>query len=45
MASIASALGYARPSAFTAMFRHVLGKTPQDYLTEWRKKKPATGAG
>ena len=45
VASIASALGYASPSAFTAMFRRVLGKTPQDYLTEWGKKKPATGAG
>lgn len=36
VASIASALGYASPSAFTAMFRRVLGKTPQHYLTEWR---------
>jgi AraC-like DNA-binding protein len=34
--SIAAALGYASPSAFTAMFRRVLGKTPQDYLAEWR---------
>ncbi|TFW21342.1 AraC family transcriptional regulator [Duganella callida] len=33
---IAAALGYASPSAFTAMFRRVLGKTPQHYLTEWR---------
>jgi AraC-like DNA-binding protein len=35
--SIASALGYASPSAFTAMFRRVLGKTPQHYLGEWRR--------
>ena len=34
--AIASALGYASPSAFTAMFRRILGKTPQHYLTEWR---------
>ncbi len=35
--NIANALGYASASAFTAMFRRVLGKTPQDYLTEWRR--------
>jgi len=35
--SIAGALGYASASAFTAMFRRVLGKTPQDYLNEWRR--------
>ena len=34
--AIASALGYASPSAFTAMFRRILGKTPQHYLAEWR---------
>jgi AraC-like DNA-binding protein/mannose-6-phosphate isomerase-like protein (cupin superfamily) len=34
---IAAALGYASPSAFSAMFRRILGKTPQHYLTEWRK--------
>jgi AraC-like DNA-binding protein len=34
--NIANALGYASPSAFTAMFRRVLGKTPQDYLGELR---------
>ncbi|CDG82189.1 AraC family transcriptional regulator [Janthinobacterium agaricidamnosum] len=33
---IGRALGYASPSAFTAMFRRLLGKTPQDYLSEWR---------
>jgi AraC-like DNA-binding protein len=33
---IAAALGYASPSAFTAMFRRILGKTPQHYLNEWR---------
>jgi AraC-like DNA-binding protein len=33
---IAKALGYASPSAFSAMFRRILGKTPQHYLTEWR---------
>jgi AraC-like DNA-binding protein/quercetin dioxygenase-like cupin family protein len=36
--SIASALGYASPSAFTAMFRRVLGHTPQHYLGEWRTR-------
>jgi len=35
--SVAHALGYASASAFTAMFRRVLGKTPQDYLLEWRR--------
>jgi AraC-like DNA-binding protein len=34
---IAAALGYASPSAFSAMFRRILGKTPQHYLTEWRR--------
>jgi AraC-like DNA-binding protein/mannose-6-phosphate isomerase-like protein (cupin superfamily) len=34
---IARALGYASPSAFTTMFRRILGKTPQYYLTEWRQ--------
>ena len=34
---IARALGYASPSAFTTMFRRILGKTPQHYLTEWRQ--------
>jgi AraC-like DNA-binding protein/mannose-6-phosphate isomerase-like protein (cupin superfamily) len=35
---IARALGYASPSAFTTMFRRILGKTPQHYLTEWRQR-------
>lgn len=34
---IAAALGYASPSAFSAMFRRILGKTPQHYLNEWRQ--------
>jgi AraC-like DNA-binding protein/mannose-6-phosphate isomerase-like protein (cupin superfamily) len=34
---IATALGYASASAFSAMFRRILGKTPQHYLTEWRQ--------
>ncbi|MYM37457.1 helix-turn-helix domain-containing protein [Duganella sp. FT50W] len=34
---IAAALGYASASAFSAMFRRILGKTPQHYLTEWRQ--------
>jgi AraC-like DNA-binding protein len=38
VASIAAALGYRSPSAFTAMFRRVLGKTPQQYLGEWRSE-------
>lgn len=33
---IAAALGYASPSAFSAMFRRILGKTPQHYLNGWR---------
>ncbi|MYM90324.1 helix-turn-helix domain-containing protein [Rugamonas sp. FT82W] len=33
---IAAALGYASPSAFSAMFRRILGKTPQHYLGSWR---------
>lgn len=34
--TIAQTLGYASPSAFTSMFRKLLGKTPQHYLAEWR---------
>ncbi|TWI62470.1 AraC-like DNA-binding protein [Pseudoduganella lurida] len=37
--TIARALGYASPSAFTSMFRRLLGRTPQHYLTEWRGHK------
>ena len=40
---IAAALGYASPSAFSAMFRRILGKTPQHYLTEWRAPLQRTG--
>lgn len=29
-------LGYASPSAFTSMFRRLLGRTPQHYVAEWR---------
>lgn len=36
--NIAAALGYASPGAFSTMFRRLLGKTPQDYLTEWRAR-------
>jgi AraC-like DNA-binding protein len=36
--TIAQALGYASPSAFTSMFRRLLGKTPQQYLGEWRAR-------
>lgn len=36
VAAIAYALGYASPSAFSAMFRRILGRTPQHYLSEWR---------
>ena len=36
--AIARALGYASPSAFTSMFRRLLGKTPQHYLAEWRAR-------
>ena len=36
VAAIAHALGYASPSAFSAMFRRILGRTPQHYLGEWR---------
>jgi AraC-like DNA-binding protein len=33
---IARELGYASPSAFSAMFRRALGRTPQHYQGEWR---------
>jgi len=36
--AVAQALGYASPSAFTSMFRKLLGKTPQHYLAEWRAR-------
>jgi AraC-like DNA-binding protein len=36
--NVAQLLGYASPSAFTSMFRRVLGKTPQHYLSEWRAR-------
>jgi AraC-like DNA-binding protein len=36
--AVAQALGYASPSAFTSMFRKLLGKTPQYYLTEGRAR-------
>jgi AraC-like DNA-binding protein len=34
--AVARALGYASSSAFTSMFRRLLGRTPQHYLTEWK---------
>jgi AraC-like DNA-binding protein/quercetin dioxygenase-like cupin family protein len=34
---VARTLGYASPSAFTSMFRRLLGRTPQHYLAEWKK--------
>jgi AraC-like DNA-binding protein len=34
--AVARALGYASPSAFTSMFRRLLGRTPQHYLAEWK---------
>ena len=37
---VARSLGYASPSAFTQMFRRLLGKTPQHYQTEWRARLP-----
>jgi AraC-like DNA-binding protein len=37
--NVAQALGYASPSAFTSMFRKLLGKTPQHYLAEWRAQR------
>jgi AraC-like DNA-binding protein len=36
--TIARTLGYASPSAFTSMFRRLLGRTPQHYLAEWRAR-------
>ncbi|MFE9388914.1 helix-turn-helix domain-containing protein [Streptomyces sp. NPDC006784] len=30
--AVAGAVGYATPSAFTAMFRRTLGTTPRDYF-------------
>lgn len=35
---IARTLGYASPSAFTKMFRSILGSTPQHYQAEWRAR-------
>ncbi len=35
---IARALGYASPSAFSAMFRRALGRPPQHYQGEWRSQ-------
>jgi AraC-like DNA-binding protein len=52
--AVARTLGYASPSAFTSMFRRLLGRTPQQYLAEWRgereekaeeKREPPTGGG
>ncbi|ELX09527.1 transcriptional regulator, AraC family [Janthinobacterium sp. HH01] len=43
VSEIAAALGYASPSAFSAMFRRILGKTPQHYLSGWRA--PLQNAG
>lgn len=40
--TIARTLGYASPSAFTSMFRRLLGRTPQHYLTEWRGPRPGS---
>ncbi len=36
--AIARTLGYASPSAFTSMFRRLLGRTPQHYLSEWKAR-------
>jgi AraC-like DNA-binding protein len=36
--AVARALGYASPSAFTSMFRRLLGRTPQHYLAEWKAR-------
>ncbi|WP_254693479.1 AraC family transcriptional regulator [Streptomyces qinglanensis] len=33
--AVAGAVGYATPSAFTAMFRRALGTTPRDYFAPW----------
>jgi AraC-like DNA-binding protein len=44
--AIARTLGYASPSAFTSMFRRLLGRTPQHYLAEWKGgKEPPAGGG
>jgi AraC-like DNA-binding protein len=53
--TVARTLGYASPSAFTSMFRRLLGRTPQQYLAEWRGERqekekqtmqePPTGGG
>jgi AraC-like DNA-binding protein len=34
VAAAARAVGYDSASAFTAMFRHALGKPPRDYFSE-----------
>ncbi|QBF26287.1 AraC family transcriptional regulator [Pseudomonas tructae] len=36
LAMVANALGYASPSAFTAMFRKALGESPREYLAPRR---------
>ncbi|MYU50494.1 MULTISPECIES: AraC family transcriptional regulator [Streptomyces] len=41
---IASGLGYATPSAFTAMFRRALGTTPTAYFADGDPAHPAAGA-
>jgi AraC-like DNA-binding protein len=53
--TVARTLGYASPSAFTSMFRRLLGRTPQQYQAEWRGERqekekqtmqePPTGGG
>jgi AraC-like DNA-binding protein len=36
--AVARSLGYASPSAFTSMFRRLLGRTPQHYVAEWKRR-------
>jgi AraC-like DNA-binding protein len=44
--AVARTLGYASPSAFTSMFKRLLGRTPQHYLAEWRGGvEPPAGGG
>jgi AraC-like DNA-binding protein len=41
VAAVARELGYASPSAFTAMFRRTLGATPRAYLRRAGLESPS----
>ncbi|MAD40478.1 helix-turn-helix domain-containing protein, partial [Tistrella sp.] len=43
--NVALDLGYDSPSAFTAMFRRILGASPRDYLRTTAEGGRAVGGG